>query len=62
MTSSGVRKTFHLEKPHLVEAAGEDVDDMTVVRYSLREVVVKLSVLVVELHFRYRELTFKAFL
>ena len=62
MTSSRVGKTLHLKKSNLVEAACEDVDDMTIVGYPLREVVVELLMLIAELQFQYWVLTFRAFL
>ena len=53
MTSSGVRETLHLKKSNLVQAACKDVHDMTVMRYSLCEIVVELFVSVVELRFKH---------
>ena len=44
MTSSRVRKTFHLKKSNLVEAACKDVDNMTVMGNSLGKVVIELFV------------------
>ena len=62
MTSSRIRKTFHLKKSNLVEAACKNVDNMAVMRYSLCKVVIELFVLIAELHVDNCELTFRAFL
>ena len=39
-----IRKAFHFEKPNLGETACKDVDNMTVVRYSFRKIVIELLV------------------
>lgn len=62
MTSSRIRKTFHLKKTNLVETACEDVDDMTIEGYSFRKIVVKLYVLALDQHLDYSKFTFRAFL
>ena len=42
MATSGVAKAFHLQQTDLVETADEDVDDVTIVRSALGEIVVEL--------------------
>lgn len=42
MSSSRVRKALHLKKSNLVEAACEDVDDVSVVGDPFRKIVVEL--------------------
>lgn len=43
MASRRVAEALHLKEADLVEAAGEDVDDVAVVSSPLREVVIELS-------------------
>lgn len=42
MTTSRIGEPLHFKKADLIEAAGEDVNDVTVVRDSFREVVIEL--------------------
>jgi hypothetical protein len=62
VTTGRVRETLHFEKANLIQASGEYINDVAIVRNSFGEVIVKLISLDLWGATGYHEHTFKAFL